>query len=309
MRRERISGLLAVMIVAFAVGFGVTPGLAQAASPQDICSAIAAGHFNAADYSAADLAAYQQALAGDATIQGYCSPIPVVPTCIEVAPGTPGAVQSSNGKWYANAPNGNAEACGHAVTQQCTEVPAGTAGAVQSSNGKWYTNAPNGNAEACGSASSVPQCTEVAAGTPGAVHSTNGKWYANAPNGNAEACGSAAVVPQCTEVAAGTPGAVQSSNGKWYANAPNGNAEACGSAATAVVTVPTAGVLGAQHTKTSPKAGVSPAQKSAAPLAATKPASGTLPFTGLQLAVFAIIGGALLAGGILLRATGRKDAR
>lgn len=34
--------------------------------------------------------------------------------------------------------------------------------------------------------------------------------------------------------------------------------------------------------------------------------SGTLPFTGLQLTVFALVGLGLVAGGLLLRSTGRR---
>ena len=69
---------------------------------------------------------------------------------------------------------------------------------------------------------------------------------------------------------------------------------------TQVVTLtPSSGTLGAQKTiKAKPAAGV-------APLSTTK-AQGTLPFTGAQLGIFAIVGLALLAGGFLLRSTGRK---
>ena len=54
----------------------------------------------------------------------------------------------------------------------------------------------------------------------------------------------------------------------------------------------TAGVLGAQKTV------------ARAPLAATAQ-RGTLPFTGLQLTLLVLVGGALLAGGLLLRFTAR----
>lgn len=55
-------------------------------------------------------------------------------------------------------------------------------------------------------------------------------------------------------------------------------------------------------------AGVSPAASNAngaAGVAAVNQ-SGALPFTGAQLSIFVIIGAALLAAGLLLRATGRK---
>jgi hypothetical protein len=164
----------------------------------------------------------------------------------------------------------------------------------------------------------VTQCTEVAPNTPGAVQAPNGKWYTNPPNGNAAACGPPPA--QCTEVPAGTPGAVQASNGKWYANAPNGDANACagvgGTTTTATTTttpaavVPaappttTTGVLGATKTKTTP---ATAAPRNAQPLATTKTVrNGTLPFTGAQLVVFALVGGALLAAGLLLHTAARR---
>ena len=45
-----------------------------------------------------------------------------------------------------------------------------------------------------------------------------------------------------------------------------------------------------------------------APLAATKE-TGTLPFTGAQLALFLLVGTGLLATGLVLRATGRRSPR
>jgi hypothetical protein len=68
------------------------------------------------------------------------------------------------------------------------------------------------------------------------------------------------------------------------------------------VTVPTTGVLGATKVKQAPKAAAAPATKQASPLATTR-SSGTLPFTGAQLTIFAIVGLALVAGGFLLRTT------
>lgn len=64
-----------------------------------------------------------------------------------------------------------------------------------------------------------------------------------------------------------------------------------------------ASVKGTQHTVNVPvtKAAI-------APVATTK-ASGTLPFTGVQLALFAVVGLALLASGLVLRATGRPSQR
>jgi hypothetical protein len=55
----------------------------------------------------------------------------------------------------------------------------------------------------------------------------------------------------------------------------------------------TTGVLGAHKTATR------------APLAAATAQRGTLPFTGLQLTLLVLVGGALLASGLLLRFTAR----
>jgi hypothetical protein len=59
-------------------------------------------------------------------------------------------------------------------------------------------------------------------------------------------------------------------------------------------------VAGAQATRTHPSgvlgAAVPPVQ------------SGTLPFTGVQLGIFAALGLALLCGGLLLRRAGRSDS-
>lgn len=84
--------------------------------------------------------------------------------------------------------------------------------------------------------------------------------------------------------------------------------------------VPVAVVKGSQHTLTTPAGKVTPGvkgaqhtvsapvTKAAAPLGVTK-ASGTLPFTGAQLALFALVGAALLATGLVLRSTGKQSSR
>jgi hypothetical protein len=69
------------------------------------------------------------------------------------------------------------------------------------------------------------------------------------------------------------------------------------------VATPTTGVKGAQRTASAPVA-----RAAAAPIATTK-TTGTLPFTGAQLALFALVGLALLATGLLLRSTGRPSQR
>lgn len=103
----------------------------------------------------------------------------------------------------------------------------------------------------------------------------------------------------CAERVAGVAGAQKSVAAPVAAVAPAGAAPAA---------APNAGVKGAtkvkQGTPAAPTA-VAPAQRSAAPLATTKSAR-TLPFTGAELGVFAVVGLALLAGGLLLRLTARQ---
>jgi hypothetical protein len=64
-----------------------------------------------------------------------------------------------------------------------------------------------------------------------------------------------------------------------------------------------AAVLGTRHTVKRPVAAASIAP------ATTVKAGGTLPFTGAQLGVFALVGLALLATGLVLRSTGRPPQR
>lgn len=66
---------------------------------------------------------------------------------------------------------------------------------------------------------------------------------------------------------------------------------------------PKPGVKGANHTVKTPVAA-----HAAAPLATTK-TRGTLPFTGAQLGLFALVGLALLAAGIALRSTARPSQK
>jgi hypothetical protein len=65
-------------------------------------------------------------------------------------------------------------------------------------------------------------------------------------------------------------------------------------------TVRTAQVKGAQHTVTAPAK-----RNSVAPSTAVR-RSGTLPFTGMQLTLFLLIGLGLVGTGLVLRATGRR---
>lgn len=66
----------------------------------------------------------------------------------------------------------------------------------------------------------------------------------------------------------------------------------------------TTAVKGAQHTVSA----TAPSKAAIAPISTTK-VSGTLPFTGAQLALFALVGLALLATGLVLRSTGRPSSR
>lgn len=66
---------------------------------------------------------------------------------------------------------------------------------------------------------------------------------------------------------------------------------------------PAPAVKGVQHTVKAPTT-----QAAAAPIATTR-TTGTLPFTGAQLALFTIVGLALIASGLLLRSTSRQSQR
>jgi hypothetical protein len=69
---------------------------------------------------------------------------------------------------------------------------------------------------------------------------------------------------------------------------------------------PSSGTLGAQKTLTK----AAPAAVAAVSPTRTTRASGpVLPFTGAQLTIFAVVGLALIGGGLLLRSTGRSRSR
>lgn len=131
-------------------------------------------------------------------------------------------------------------------------------------------------------------------------------------------CSLVVIVTQapCTEVAPNTPNSEQAPNGKWYTGP---NPQMCGPAAPVAAQPPTvppieSGTLPASVTKVTQVAKPTGAQPQAqpagvageqSPLQTTK-RSGTLPFTGAELLVFALVGGALIAAGLLLRASGRQ---
>lgn len=130
------------------------------------------------------------------------------------------------------------------------------------------------------------ECTEVTADTPGAQLAPNGKYYTNVPSGGPAVCGPAqqqqSVAPQQQSVAPAPP--------------------------KSAVVVPTQGVKAATKAKKAaptPVRSVAPAQHQTAPITTTRQA-GTLPFTGAELTIFTIVGLALIAGGLLLRITGRQ---
>jgi hypothetical protein len=69
------------------------------------------------------------------------------------------------------------------------------------------------------------------------------------------------------------------------------------------------GIAGAQATLPAARGGVAGVQASLPtkqPAGAVAPASGTLPFTGLQLAAIGLLGVGLIAGGMALRASRRR---
>jgi hypothetical protein len=73
-----------------------------------------------------------------------------------------------------------------------------------------------------------------------------------------------------------------------------------GSQASTPAPVIVGGVAGAQKTLSHPAGGVSPALRAVRPAA-----GGVLPFTGLQLALFALAAVGLIGGGLALRAARR----
>lgn len=64
-------------------------------------------------------------------------------------------------------------------------------------------------------------------------------------------------------------------------------------------------VKGARHTATARQTAGAPVTRSATPLAVTK-SVGSLPFTGAELGLFALVGLALVGTGLLLRMTTRQ---
>ena len=66
----------------------------------------------------------------------------------------------------------------------------------------------------------------------------------------------------------------------------------------------TSGVAGTSHTKTAHAQAPAPAAAHVAPAQA----AGTLPFTGVQLGIFVVLGVMLIGGGLVLRASGRSRA-
>lgn len=157
-------------------------------------------------------------------------------------------------------------------------------------------------------------CTDLRDGVVNGSY-TSAEWtaYFNDPTIQGYGCGGAIVPPQTPVTPpVTTPPAVSPPAATPPVAAPP-------AATPAVALTPVAAVAGTQHTTVAPVAKpgvkganhtvVTPAKASAAaPLATTK-TRGTLPFTGSQLSLFALVGLALLAVGLLLRSTGRPNER
>jgi hypothetical protein len=225
MRRGRLTILVGTLATFVATALVVASG-AAAADPKQICADLADNGKLDGTYTQEELAAAMGSL------QGYCTFVVVVTPPTPPAPPPPPATQ-----------------------QVCTEVAPGTPGAVQAPNGKWYTNAPNGNAEACGPAAAVtPPAPPAPAATP--------------------------PVPPAAPPAPPAGGTLPGQ--KTITSQPKPTAQPSAQPAT--------GVAGQQS-----------------PLRQTR-TTGTLPFTGAELAIFALIGAALIGAGLLLRATSRQRA-
>ena len=228
MRRERGFALLCVLLGMAALAASSTAF--AAASPRDICDDLA-------DNGKLDRRAYTNeeliAASNDASIQGYCSIVVVVPQaqpCTEVAPNTPGATQAPNGKWYTNY---NPAMCGQVTTVTVTTPPP--------------------------PAVAPPAAPAAPAATPAAPAATPAAPAAQPVGGTLP--GEKTIVTKAAPAAKAQPSSQ-----------------------------PRQAVAGQQS-----------------PLRQTR-ATGTLPFTGAELVLFAIVGAALIGAGLLLRLTGRQKA-
>lgn len=146
----------------------------------------------------------------------------------------------------------------------------------------------------------TPPCTEVTPGTPGGgspgTPGTPGSEKCTTPATPAPPTAPPTPTTPPTPATPATPAA--------QGTAPVVVTAVKGASHTVVTPArPTTGVQGAQHTVATPVAA-----KGVAPLATTK-TTGTLPFTGAQLALFTLVGLALVATGLMLRTTARRDGR
>jgi hypothetical protein len=135
-------------------------------------------------------------------------------------------------------------------------------------------------------------CADLADGTVNGTY-TNAEWTAFFTDPTIQGYGCGGIVTP------GTQPTQPTQPGTQPGTQPAGGA----------VPVTIAGTQGAQNTAGTPVAGVAGTQKTVSaagtPLATTTTARGTLPFTGAQLALFAVVGLALLGTGLLLRSTAR----
>jgi len=270
-------------MAAFLIVLAPTAG---AATPQEICHALQNGG-SASSFSLGDLQRY----ASDPTVQGYCPPVTIV---------TPSYCTNAAGQpvdQYGN------------VTDVAHAAPVGNCTVKQQPYCKNAAGQPvdkNGNVTDVAHAAPVGNCTvkqqpycKNAAGQPvdknGNVTSVENAAAPDTNGGCAHAVVPASNKPAPPAPMQGVQGAKKTLKPKVVPVMKVQVAKPVATPAPVAKPAPVVHVAPATSTVAQP-----------APAAAPAPQSGTLPFTGLQLSIFAAIGLALIASGILLRTTTRR---